>query len=115
MSSAAPPRSEAIAPVTDSMRDLFAQLRIEQHPLDTLYWRDDGAGGMDFGTLADAFGATAHILEVGNARRDGCKARQCSTWWPVTLDGYVVAELRHDATGYGFTDPHPDVAGHRLS
>lgn len=114
MPPATPPRSEAIAPVSASMHALFEELRIEEHPMDMIYWRmaDDE---MEFGTLADAFGEMAHGLEVGERRADGCKERGCTAWWPVTMAGHVVCELRLDRSGYGFTDPAPDVAGMRLS
>ena len=55
--------------------------------------------GRDIGSAAYCFGATdLSRIEVGEAR-GGDEKRGAYEWWPLTVDGQTIGELRVDAAG----------------
>ena len=59
----------------------------------------DPTGGRDAGTALACFGAANLArIQVGATQGEDC-ARGAYDWWPLTIDGTVVGELRDDATG----------------
>ena len=65
---------------------------------DTPVMEHEGRMGLYAGTAAEYFGADLARLVLGDARGENYD-RAAYDWWPVTLDGMVVGELRDDAAG----------------
>jgi hypothetical protein len=77
---------------------------------DTRVMSHDAAGrGDDIGTVANVF-CNWTDLEIGIPQGADAE-RGAYDWWPVTIDGEVVAELRDDANGLTLhvTPEHPGL------
>lgn len=59
--------------------------------------------GRDCGSLISVFSWDVARFEVGSVQ-PADDARACHAWWPVTLDGCPIGELRDDAAGFTFHD-----------
>lgn len=57
-----------------------------------------GLQGFFVGTVADHFGTRLTLIHVGDSQGADSQ-RGAYEWWPLTIDGDVVAELRDDADG----------------
>lgn len=60
--------------------------------------------GRDCGALETVFGGDVAEMQVGAAQGQDA-SRAAYDWWPVTLHGEQIGELRDDAAGYTFHDP----------
>ena len=56
------------------------------------------AEGHDAGTAADVFGARIALIQVGDAQ-GADDQRGAYEWYPLTIAGETIGELRDDASG----------------
>ena len=70
--------------------DRAASLRVMEH--------DSAGHGHDAGTAADVFDVRLALIQVGDAQGTD-DARGAYEWYPLTISGDVVGELRDDANG----------------
>jgi hypothetical protein len=54
--------------------------------------------GLDVGSASDWFGARLALIQVENSRGEDSE-RGAYDWWPLTINGDSVGELRDDANG----------------
>lgn len=70
--------------------DNATALRVMEH--------DNAGHGHDAGTAADVFGARLALIQVGDAQ-GADDQRGAYEWYPLTINGETVGELRDDAAG----------------
>jgi hypothetical protein len=66
------------------------ELRVMEH--------DAHGTGHDAGSAADVFGARIALIQVGDAQ-GADDQRGAYEWYPLTINGEAVGELRDDASG----------------
>jgi hypothetical protein len=54
--------------------------------------------GVDAGSAADVFGSRLSLIQVGVSQGED-SSRGAYDWWPLTIEGESVGELRDDANG----------------
>lgn len=70
--------------------DHAAALRVMEH--------DRDGHGSDIGTAADVFGDRLALIHVGAAQGEDY-GRGAYEWYPLTVNGELIGELRDDASG----------------
>lgn len=54
--------------------------------------------GLDAGSAVEVFGAKLALIQVGDSQGEDA-ARGAYDWWPLTINGAAVGELRDGAVG----------------
>lgn len=76
--------------LTTFVTDVAPSLRVMSH--------DAQGHGHDIGTAADHFDADLALIQVGDSQGEDSQ-RGAYDWWPLTINGETVGELRDDASG----------------